>query len=246
MTKGECFGKPETDRITKDEFNKWVMRFPPRPSPTSSIPKGLVEMLLAEGILGKRSVESKNYSHLVNLIGMFYLETDDPTYEGQGRFKVEDTGIREISPGNAGGGHWKSKYRYFCIRDHDGNPQVVNFAVIRSLIEQTVLIVAVDRNGQSHNSLQLNLDNNKFVKCAGDTMQILHDGTLTRGKQGRSKRADVLHFIGDRLPQLVRANRIELGSFPLKRLVTWKDAEEFVYNCIEYALVRDEFRRETN
>ena len=83
MTKGECFGKPETDRITKDEFNKWVMRFPPRPSPTSSIPKGLVEMLLAEGILGKRSVESKNYSHLVNLIGMFYLETDDPTYEGR-------------------------------------------------------------------------------------------------------------------------------------------------------------------
>jgi hypothetical protein len=248
MTKGECFGKPVKDWITKEKFTEWVETFPPRPSPTGSVPDELVKTLWTEAMLGKRSIESENYSHLVhlvNLIGMFYLETNDPTYEGRpGRFKVKGTGWREISPGNAGGGRWDGISRYFCIQEDDGDPYVVSFAVIRSLNEQTMLIVAIDRNGESHNSLQLNLDNNKFVKCTGDTMQILHDGTLTRGKRGRAKRADVIEFVSKKSPQLVQANRIKLGSLPLNRLVTWEDAEDFVYNCIEYALVRDQFRKE--
>lgn len=250
MTKGECFNQQVKGWRTKEEFTEWFVgapnkELPPRPSPTGSTPEELVNTLWEGAMLGHRSIESKKYPHLINLMGMFYLGTDDPNYEGRpGRFKVKGTGWRYISPGNAGGGSWDSMYRYFCILDNDGNPQVVSFAVIKSNKEQTMLIVAVDREGESHNSLQLDLD--RFVTCAGDTMQIWHDGTLTRGRRGSAKRDDVLRFVGDRdrLPQLVRASRIRLGSLPLNRLVTWKDAEEFVYNCIEYALVRDEFRRE--
>jgi hypothetical protein len=75
-------------------------------------------------------------------------------------------------------------------------------------------------------------------------MEIWHNGTLTHGDKGAAKRDVVLEFVCNKAPHLVRADKMRLGSLPLNRLITWKDAEEFIYNCIEYALVRDEFRKE--
>lgn len=246
MTKGECFWKPK-DGMTKEKFTEWVKSFPQRPSPTSEPPKELVKMLVDKIILGKRSLpenrEDSKLRYLVNLIGMFYLETDDPAYDGPKEgFKVLNTGIRVIgeNPINPSGGDWGGKYRYFCIRDKASNPQVVSFAIMRSAKEQTMLIVAVNRMGENHNSLQLDLD--KFVTCTGDTMQIWHNGALSYGQGGSAKIDEVLEFVSKKSHQLVRAHKIKLGSLPLNRLISWKDAEAFVYNCIEYALVRDEFR----
>jgi len=106
----------------------------------------------------------------------------------------------------------------------------------------TILIVAVDDNEQSHNSLQLDLD--RFVVDNGQTMRLWHNGRLTSGKRGPAKREDVLAFVSKKAPHLVSNGTIALGLLPCHRWVTWQDAETFIYNCIEYALVRDCFRRQ--
>ena len=106
----------------------------------------------------------------------------------------------------------------------------------------TMLIVAVDDFDQRHNSLQLDLD--KFVTTSGEAMTLWHDGTLTRGKRGRMKNAVVMSWLRSRAPHLVSGSSVMLGSLPVSRPTTWADAETFIYNCIDYALVRDALRRE--
>ena len=173
---------------------------------------------------------------------MFYLQTEDPIYHGRtGRFKVQSTGWHVASPGNSSGGSWESVYRYFCVQKDDGEHNIISFAIVSSKAEQTMLIVAVERNGDFHNSLQLDLD--KFMKFTGNTMQIWHNGALTCGNKGSVKRDLVIQFVNKRSPKLVRGNEIILGNMATNRLITWEDAEDFMYNCIEYALIRDEFRK---
>lgn len=251
MTKVKCGSKTLNEVIPKEKLTETVFGpskdpVPFRPSPTGLVPEEVVQKIFQTGLIGERSIESPNASHLtnvVNLIGMFYLQTENPIYEGRtGRFKVQSTGWHIASPGNASGGSWESVYRYFCIQKDDGEHNVISFAIVSSKSEQTMLIVAVERNGGFHNSLQLDLD--KFLTYSGNTMYIWHNGALTCGKKGSVKRDVVIEFVREKAPHLLGAGKIKLGSLPTNRLITWEDAELLIYNCIEYALIRDELRKD--
>lgn len=251
MSKEESDFRKVPGWIPKEKFTELVFglpmkNLPSRPVPTEPQPDLTARKLLESSILGNRSIESDNHSHLVNLInliGLFYLQVEDPAYEGRkGRFRITSTGWHEMGPGNAGGKTWDFVYRYFCIQKEDGESTVVSFAIIPSLKEQTMLIVAIERNGQFHNSLQLDLD--KFVTHSGNRMYIWHNGALTSGKKGTVKRDIVIEFVKEKGPHLIGADQIKLGSLPTNRLITWQDAEALIYNIIEYALIRDELRKD--
>jgi hypothetical protein len=225
---------------------------PPRPD-ARKVPAATLRWMLAEGILGEGS-PVEHYPYLANLAGLLLLERNSPTLRGRpGCFTVEGSGIRSTYFGNAAGGKWIGNYRYFLIKDARGDAQIVSISVLGMMLVRdhpkfgntsgrTMLIVAVDDFDKRHNSLQLDLD--RFVYASEETATLWHDGTLTRGKRGAARRAEVIAYMRQRTPQLVDGTRIRLGTVPVRTPISWEDAEDLIYNVIEYALARDAYRRE--
>lgn len=208
--------------------------------------------MLDQGVLGEGS-PAEHHEYLANLAGLLLLERAPPTLRGRAdRFTVRSSGLRTTSFGNAAGGSWGGTYRYFLIEDAAGEAQIVSLSIMGKMLVRdhpmfgntngcTTLVVAVDDFDKRHSSLQLDLD--RFVAVGGGTMTLWHDGTLTRGKMGAARRDDVVRFVRQRAPHLVDGARVHLGSVPATRLVRWEDVEGLLANIIEYALVRDEYRR---
>jgi len=225
---------------------------PPRPHPRAPTAAAL-RWLVEKGAVGEGSPLPNQRRH-ANLAGLFLLETETPALRGRAPvFEVQRSGIRSTSFGNASGGQWSGRYRYFVIKDARGDAQIISMSVLGMMLVRnhprfgntsghTMLIVAIDDFDKRHNSLQLDLD--RFVDVSDDRMTIWHDGTLTRGKRGAAPRAEVLAYTRKRAPHLVDGSRVLLGKLPLHTLVTWQDADDFTCNLIEYALVRDAYRRE--
>ncbi len=206
----------------------------------------------AEGTLGEGSPRA-HYPYLVNLAGLLLLESDEPSLAGKpGRFVVKKTGLRSTTFGNAAGGQWSGCYRYFLIELQSGEAQIVSMAVLGKMFVQnhptfgntsgtTMLVVAVDDFEKRHNSLQLDLD--RFVDESDDSITLWHNGTLTRGKRGAAPRAEVLAHMQKRSGDLVREGRVQLGTVPSRKMISWSEANELLANLIDYALLRDEFRK---
>jgi hypothetical protein len=194
----------------------------------------------------------KLHPFLANLTGLFHDETSSPRLpQIRGKIKLAESGIRYTGFGNAGGGKWDGDYRYFVLRDTKGENQIICFRVFGNQQTKkendkhwgnrrgsTSLIVAIDE--RKGNSLQLRLD--KFADFLNSKARIWHDGTLTVGRKGAAKRKDVIKFIARRAPHLCKNGVVELGVLPTNRLVEWKDVRNFIFNLIEYALLRDKFR----
>ena len=92
-------------------------------------------------------------------------------------------------------------------------------------------------------SLQYSLD--KFVKIEGDLYSFWHDGTLTVGNKGRARNADVINFIKHHSPQLVKEDKIFLGTVDNSIPFKWENprVNKLIANFIEYGFVRDKFRK---
>ncbi|RTQ45309.1 hypothetical protein EJV47_25890 [Hymenobacter gummosus] len=107
----------------------------------------------------------------------------------------------------------------------------------------TLLLVAVDDYDKSHLSLELAID--RYTLIDGEKYTIWHDGTLTVGRKGRAKNQDVIDFVRDRQPGLIRDNKIFLGQLDNSKSFTWTslDVNNFISNIIDYVLLRDQFRR---
>lgn len=206
----------------------------------------------SQGVIGEGS-DSGRHPFFANLAGLLLLERTAPSLRARGGWRVLDSGIHDTSYGNAAGGNWSGLYRYFLLQDAQKNVQMISLSVMGKGFEQghpkfgnmnghTILLVAVEDQEKRHNSLQLDLD--KFSLAGSDTVRIHHDGTLTLGKTGRVRRDDVLAYVRRHCPRLVVGDRIELGTLPLRRLITWADAEAFLANVFTYALIRDDFRRD--
>ncbi len=225
---------------------------PPRPEGLR-LPAETRRWMFAEGVLGEGSPPA-NHAYLANLAGLLLLERAPPTLRGRAnRFTVRSSGLRTTSFGNAAGGSWGGTYRYFLIEDAHGDAQIVSLSVMGKMLVRdhpkfgntngcTTLVVAVDDFDKRHNSLQLDLD--RFVALGGSQITLWHDGTLTRGKKGAARRDDVVQFVRERAPHLVQGSQVQLGTIPASRPARWEDAEGLLANIIEYALVRDEYRRE--
>ncbi|WP_345257765.1 type I restriction enzyme HsdR N-terminal domain-containing protein [Flaviaesturariibacter amylovorans] len=175
------------------------------------------------------------------------LETKQATF-------VRDCGLRYTTFGNVTGGSWTGRYRYFIFDDMTRGHSVVSISILgKAKTEndpvygnskgETMLLVAIDDFEKTHHSLQLALD--RFITITGNRIEVWHDGTLTAGKNGSVKRSDVIDFVFERQPQLVREGRIVLGSIETgpPYTIQTKGVQELIGNLADYAILRDQFRR---
>lgn len=203
------------------------------------IPNDEIDHFLDQGILGERTPREQ-YSFLINLFN-FLIDKSDTMRTIPG---VEDLGLKVTKYGNAGGGQFFSEYRAF----HDlSSKSIVSFALLAAtskpeLPSFTSLMVAIDVKGSFHLSLELNMDKN--VVLDNGFAGVFHDGSITIGKLGAVKRSELLDFISSRSPELVLNDKVFLGKFDLKKEIRSELPEtvNFISRCIQYALLRDEFR----
>ncbi|MCL4555189.1 MAG: hypothetical protein M1565_08725 [Actinobacteria bacterium] len=167
---------------------------------------------------------------------------------------LQDGGIRTITPSNAGGGSWFGDYRYFVVEDAAGNHEVVSISIMASekfdnhprfgtRAGVSTLVVAVDDLEKRHNSLQLSLD--RYAVLTTNGFRIEHDGRLTLGKRGAAKRDEVLRFVQGKAPHLFENGKVMLADidFKAKGQASNSQAQDMISRLIQYALLRDDFRR---
>jgi hypothetical protein len=183
--------------------------------------------------------DQKLYSFIINLNELFWDDTVKIPYkELYGVKYIEDIGVRYTKFGNVAGYDWTGDYRSIIVEDKKGSHQIVSLAILGGY-----LIVAIENDKHSHNSLQLFIQD--FVKVNGKSVEVAHNGRLTLGKSGMVKFAEVLEFIEEKEPNLLNKNRkIELGKLDHSRQFGWnqEDVKDFIGRLIKYALIRDEFR----
>lgn len=183
--------------------------------------------------------DEKLYSFIINLNELFWDDAVKIPYkELYGVKYIEDIGVRYTKFGNVAGYDWTGDYRSIIVEDKKGSHQIVSLAILGGY-----LIVAIDNDKYSHNSLQLFIQN--FVKVNGNSFEVAHNGRLTLGKSGMVKYAEVLDFIEEKEPNLLNNDsKIELGKLDNSREFNWnqEDVKLFIGRLIKYALIRDEFR----
>lgn len=161
---------------------------------------------------------------------------------------IKDIGLRYMDYSNAGGGHYLGYYRSFLVRDRFNEPQIISVSLFgtdpgfrnENRNSYTSLVVAIDHFKTSHNSLQYNVD--RYSKMLSDgSIEFTHNGQISSKKS--SIVLDKIMDVGDRL--LVEDTTIKLGRINPQKLLFIDDKEvsEFIYNLIEYALIREEVRK---
>ena len=100
--------------------------------------------------------------------------------------------------------------------------------------------MSIDRFKTSHNSLQYNID--RFTKILPDgQIEFLHNGQISSFKSAAV--IDMVDKNGDGLS--VCSSTIHIGRGDANKILYLDDADvsELAYNLIEYALLREEVRR---
>ena len=162
---------------------------------------------------------------------------------------LEDFGQRYMDYGNAGGGHYEGYYRSFLVNDRFGETQIVSMSLFgtdpdfrgEKRSSYTSLVVSIDRFKTSHNSLQYNVDRYADFHSKG-IIEFTHNGQI-----GSFKSAEVIDKVRKYGYCLKLSNKgIELGKLHTDKLLYLDDTEvsEFAYKLIEYALLREELRRD--
>ena len=197
---------------------------------------------------------TENLLFFANLAGLLLDENESPKLPIRNKNITirEDLKLRYCSFGNAAGGGYTSHYRSFIVKDKEGDAQIISLSITGTMSRKghpklgnrrgnTQLNLAIDDyEKRPHHSLQLDMD--KFVERSGQQALIWHDGTMTVGNKGSVKRNLVLEYVRAESPHLLRGDKVLLGKLPNDRNIGWQDARRFLINCIEYALVRDEYR----
>ena len=159
--------------------------------------------------------------------------------------------------GNSGGGNYQVWSHMFIAKDYLNRDQVLGISICATAhtandphwgnrTGTTQLNVSITNKESRHHSLQLNLDRCCRYNPLTNIVDITHNGSLTRGKGGAAKRADVIAYIKDRAPELVHGDEIYLGRLNNSRLLEWNDSnvQSFIRNLLRYAVLRDGFRAE--
>ena len=159
--------------------------------------------------------------------------------------------------GNSGGGNYQTLSHLFIAKDYRDRDQVLGISICATAHTEndphwgnrtgtTQLNVSITNQEARHHSLQLNLDRCCRYNPLTNIVDITHNGSLTSGKGGAAKRADVIAYIKDRAPELVHDDEIYLGRLNNSRLLEWKDpnVQSFIRNLLRYAVLRDGFRSE--
>lgn len=159
--------------------------------------------------------------------------------------------------GNSGGGNYQVWSHMFIAKDYLNRDQVLGISICATAHTEndphwgnrtgtTQLNVSITNKESRHHSLQLNLDRCCRYNPLTNIVDITHNGSLTRGKGGAAKRADVIAYIKERAPELVHGDEIYLGRLNNSRLLEWNDSnvQSFIRNLLRYAVLRDGFRAE--
>lgn len=169
----------------------------------------------------------------------------------------EDCRVSMPHFGNSGGGNYQVWSHMFIAKDYLNRDQVLGISICATAHTEndprwgnrtgtTQLNVSITNKESRHHSLQLNLDRACRYNPLTNIVDITHNGSLTSGKGGAAKRADVIAYIKDRAPELVHGDEIYLGRLNNSRLLEWKDpnVQSFIRNLLRYAVLRDGFRAE--
>lgn len=169
----------------------------------------------------------------------------------------EDCRVSMPHFGNSGGGNYQVWSHMFIAKDYLNRDQVLGISICATAHTEndphwgnrtgtTQLNVSITNKESRHHSLQLNLDRCCRYNPLTNIVDITHNGSLTRGKGGAAKRADVIAYIKDRAPELVHGDEIYLGRLNNSRLLEWNDSnvQSFIRNLLRYAVLRDGFRAE--
>ena len=162
---------------------------------------------------------------------------------------LEDRGCEDKIYKNAGGGQYEGSYRSFRVNDRFGETQTVSILICgtdpdfrgENRGSYTSIIVGIDSSKVRHASLQYNVDRYSKIDLKG-RIEFIHDGRI-----GSFKKADVVAKVEKYGTCLkVSDEKIELGSLPMDKSFYLDDNEvsNFVYRLIEYALLREEVRRD--
>lgn len=213
-----------------------------RPNYKEPIDKEEINELYEDGVIGNGTSE-KLYPFLINFYGWILDEKDKLQLDEN----FKDIGIKFTKFGNAGGGHFTQQYRAFLLENIEEKPII--FLGLNSMSSGekspigTSLFVAIETNEHSHSSLQLRCD--KYVNIENNIAKIWHDATITIGKLGAAKRQDLIDFIASKENNILVDNQIVLGEINFENDINSQQEQtrKFIKNLIEYAILRDEFRK---
>lgn len=153
---------------------------------------------------------------------------------------VEDYGIRTLRVGNSSGGNFFGAYRSFIVK-YGRATKFVSISVANYGNGKTTINVAIDRETDSHHSLECVVDRN--FEVVGDRIKFYHGGRITKG-QGALKIAGLRELVSKKYPQIIDGKKFYLGSLTHNRLWYLDDSEvvKVIENLISYALIRDDYR----
>lgn len=161
---------------------------------------------------------------------------------------LQDIGLTYMDYTNRAGGGFEGNYRAFLVKDRNSEIQKISISIFgtdanfrgENRNSYTSLVVAIDHFKTSHTSLEYNLDN--YTKIYSNKIKFWHNGRISNKKS-----ADVINFVKKNSPNLLaNSGSIQLGILAIDRLfyLDDKNVAEFIYNLIEYALLREEFRNQ--
>lgn len=202
-----------------------------------------IESMFNNGVIGTYTYsENKEIScFATNLKGFLDFENIHDN-------KIEKISRRCLDSGNSSGGYFSSSYQGFKFEnkivyfDILGCDNAKNDPVDGNRKGYTYLVLARFLDNKEHNSLQLSLDS--FTESKNNQVTIWHNGALTCGNMGAVKQKYVMEFVKRKAPELIKNNRIELGTLDNSKNIIWDDStKNFIDNCCKYAVVRDNFRK---
>ena len=154
----------------------------------------------------------------------------------------EDFGVKRTRFGNSAGYNYQELTRLFIAKDNKNKDLIWGLSMIGYY--NTQLNVSITNKKNRHHSLQLDLD--KFCEYNPFTnmVNVTHNGALSFGRGGSMKRQVVIDYVKAKAPNLIRENKIYLGSLDNSRLLEWEhsDVQNFINNLLRYGILRDEVR----
>ena len=154
----------------------------------------------------------------------------------------EDFGVKRTRFGNSAGYNYQELTRLFIAKDNKNKDLIWGLSIIGYY--NTQLNVSITNKKKRHHSLQLDLDKFCEYNPVTNMVTLVHNGALSFGRGGSMKRQVVIDYVKDKAPDLIRENKVYLGSIDNSRLLEWEyfDVQNFINNLLRYGILRDEVR----
>jgi len=153
-----------------------------------------------------------------------------------------DFGVKRTRFGNSAGYNYQELTRLFIAKDNKNKDLIWGLSMIGYY--NTQLNVSITNKKNKHHTLQLDLDKFCEYNPVTNMITVTHNGALSFGRGGSMKHQVVIDYVKDKAPDLIRANKVYLGSIDNSRLLEWEhfDVQNFINNLLRYGIFRDEVR----